>query len=144
MHPQAGKSVSLNCQCGWSDNLPATAGGVTIECPKCGQNLRVPLTGPASFHSASDIAVIERITGRNFSDPASKDAAALVPLMYLAMLCVLPLAGISLIFWNNYWPLGAVFPIGGVLWVAGIAIARFGVVRGASHGQGKTTADSNG
>ena len=37
--------------------------------------------------------------------------------MYLAMLSVLPLGGISLIFWNNYWPAGAVFPLGGVLWV---------------------------
>ena len=103
----------------------------------------MPLTGPASFHSASDIAVIERLTGRNFSDPAAKDAAALVPLMYLAMLSVLPLGGISLIFWNNYWPAGAVFPIGGVLWVVGITIARSGVVRGASQLKGKATADSN-
>lgn len=129
MHTQAGKTVSLACQCGWSDNLPASAGGVTIECPKCGRNLTVPLAGRTTSESASDIAVIERITGRNFSDPASKDAAALVPLLYLAMLSVLPLGGVSLIFWNNYWPAGAVFPIAGVLWVAGIAIARFGVVR---------------
>jgi hypothetical protein len=136
MHPLAGKTVQLICDCGWSDTVPSMAGGITIECPKCGRNLRVPLSGPASFDSASDIAAIERITGRNFTDPASKEAAALVPLMYLAMLSVLPLAGISLIFWNNYWPAGAVFPIGGLLWAAGITIARLGVVRAPSGGSG--------
>ncbi|MCC6150073.1 MAG: hypothetical protein IT461_07480 [Planctomycetes bacterium] len=121
--------VELACPCGHREPVPASAGGLTLECPRCGRQLMVPLAGPRGSETLADVAVIERLTGRRFTN-ISEGARALVPLTYLAMLSV-PLLGLgSLAFWNNYWPTGAVLPLTGVFWWIGIVIARWGVVRG--------------
>jgi hypothetical protein len=123
--------VELACPCGHREPVPASAGGLTLECPRCGRQLMVPLAGRRGSETLADVAVVERLTGRKFTN-TSEGAKALVPLTYLALLTVAPLAGTSLIFWNDYWPTGAAFPLIGVFWLVGIIIARLGVVRAAA------------
>ena len=117
MAPSKASTIELACPCGHRETVPASAGGLTLECPKCGRNLMVALTERGS-ETLADVAIVERLTGRKFTD-MSEGARALGPLTYAAMLSVAPLAGISLIFWNDYWPTGAVFPLIGVFWLVG-------------------------
>ena len=126
-------AIELACPCGHREKVPASAAGLTLECPQCGRNLMVPLAGPRGTETLADIAIVERLTGRKFTTQ-SEGAKALIPLAYLAMLSVPALALVSLAFWNNYWPTGAVLPLTGVFWLIGIIIARWGVVRGQAEG----------
>ncbi|MBP9891395.1 MAG: hypothetical protein KBG84_05765 [Planctomycetes bacterium] len=122
--------VELACPCGHREPVPASAGGLTLECPRCGRQLMVPLAGPRGSETLADVAVVERLTGRKFTN-TSEGAKALVPLTYLALLTVAPLAGLGAwLHWSNYWPAGAVYPLVGLFWATGIIIARWGVVCG--------------
>lgn len=51
--------ISLNCSCGWNFFIPSTTGGHEINCPSCGQNVRIPgrKPGQAGPMSAGDIAL---------------------------------------------------------------------------------------
>lgn len=51
--------ISLNCSCGWNFFIPGTTGGHEINCPSCGQNVRIPgrKPGQATPMSAGDIAL---------------------------------------------------------------------------------------
>jgi hypothetical protein len=51
--------MSLNCSCGWNFFLPSTTAGHEINCPSCGQAVRIPgrKPGQAVPLSAGDIAL---------------------------------------------------------------------------------------
>lgn len=51
--------ISLNCSCGWNFFIPGTTGGHEINCPSCGQNVRIPgrKPGQSGPMSAGDIAL---------------------------------------------------------------------------------------
>lgn len=121
-------TLDLACPCGHRETVPASAAGLTLECPKCGRNMMVLLATPQG-EALADIAVIERLTGRKFT-PVSEGAHALAPLSYLALLSVAPLAALgAIVHWGNWWPAGAAYPLIGVFWFVGIVIARWGVTR---------------
>jgi hypothetical protein len=123
-----GAPIEIACPCGHRQSVPASAGGITVECPGCGRNLLVPLADHRG-ESPSDIAIVERLTGRKFT-ATSEGVRALAPLGRLALLCVAPLAALGAwLHWCNYWPAGAVYPLVGVFWFAGITIARIGATR---------------
>lgn len=124
-------TLDLACPCGHRETVPASAAGLTLECPKCGRNLMVPLAVRSS-ESLEDVALVERLTGRKFT-PVSDGAHALAPLGYLALISVAPLAALgAMVHWGNWWPAGAAYPLIGVFWFVGIVIARAGMTRSAS------------
>jgi|SRR5882672_5108077 len=51
--------LSLNCSCGWNFFVPGTTQGHQINCPSCGQAVRIPgrKPGQAGAQSAGDIAL---------------------------------------------------------------------------------------
>lgn len=45
--------ISLNCSCGWNFFIPGTTGGHEVDCPSCGQSVRIPGRKPGQVAASS-------------------------------------------------------------------------------------------
>lgn len=75
-----GKTVTVNCPCGWRDALPASGGGMAIECPRCARSLTVPLFGAsqAADLAGSERTTLEQLTGHRFARRGRRQALLLL------------------------------------------------------------------
>jgi hypothetical protein len=132
MRPLTGQSLQLACPCGWQDSLPASAGGLAIECPKCGRNLRAPGPGAQSSESLADIAVVERLTGRRFLDAPP----SLRPLFVASSFTILVCAALALVFSDRSPAILAASIGGACAWTLGLLLAWRGADKQAAARQG--------
>ncbi|GIK52911.1 MAG: hypothetical protein BroJett014_18840 [Planctomycetota bacterium] len=114
-------SLQVQCPCGWRELVPAGAGGLTLECPRCGRNLKLPQSATPA-ENASDIALVERLTGRRFQTPSLR------PVIQLAALsCGLTLPLGALLLWLS--TPGTAISVGlfGPLWLLSLWISERGI-----------------
>lgn len=128
---------ALVCPCGWRETLTHGFRGLTVECPKCGQNHKLPMVGDAAAQvlTPQELAWVNRVTGREGLEGAPAGALdvarSLQSVLGLALVgaLFLSLGGLVLLF--SYWTLGISLGGVGVSWVLGVLIARAGARAGA-------------
>ena len=105
--------------------MPASAGGVSFDCPACGRAVWVPLAVSSEAENESDIETIERMTGRRFRASIAPPFRP-PPLLALAMTALTLL--LSLCFCVR-WADVAIATGAGLAWWLALSIAQSGATR---------------
>ncbi|KAA0215727.1 hypothetical protein EDM80_05075 [bacterium] len=113
--------LHVHCPCGWSELVPAGAGGLTLECPRCGRNIKLPQTATPT-ESPLDVAVVERLTGRRFQPPSLRPVIQLA-----AWSCGLTLPLGTLLLWVSRPGTAVALGLLGPLWLMSLWIAQRGI-----------------